>query len=454
MSERRHRGSVTVFALVLFAVALGCAREGAEETTPRGTPLGAGVTPRETSAEPGDDGSGLPGRSRPPSGRERLVIQQLMRAAEGVRGLRFVREVQTRVQDEERIRAFVQSGIEEDELAEARDLYVSLGLLPADVDLESLLLDVMGEQILGYYDPDEATLVVRDSVIEGLAQNTADEARVILVHELVHALQDQHLALGERHDEERDSDAENAYRAVVEGDATLAMMGYALRSQGVPLSRLTSDPALLERFFGSGASTNGDELANAPAILRVTLVAAYLAGGRFCAGLYEHGQWAAVDQAHRRAPTSMEQVLHPERYWSGHGPLEVSVPPHPELDALGYERVQEDTLGELEIAVYLARDHGGERHPAAEGWGGDRIALYTHADRAPIAIWYTLWDTREDAGEADFANRGAPGHAHRVDHGVLFAHGLPEELEGVIDARFAEYVAAQPPAGPRLPSGP
>ena len=51
-------------------------------------------------------------------------------------------------------------------------------------------------------------LVVRDDVMRSLARNSVDEARVVLVHELVHALQDQHLQLGTLNEVERDSDAD------------------------------------------------------------------------------------------------------------------------------------------------------------------------------------------------------------------------------------------------------
>ena len=81
---------------------------------------------------------------------------------------------------------------------------------------------VLGEQVIGYYDPEPGRLVVRDSIMVALAgepsSEQTQEASLVLVHELVHALQDQRLGLGDSYEQARTADADNAFRAVVEGD--------------------------------------------------------------------------------------------------------------------------------------------------------------------------------------------------------------------------------------------
>ncbi|HEX2679014.1 MAG TPA: hypothetical protein VHM19_20330, partial [Polyangiales bacterium] len=166
----------------------------------------AGVDADGTSArdKPGKHEHAAPkkGQGRAPTAAEARVISELMGAAERVRGLRFEHDVPVVVEDRERITAYVESEIEEDELERERTVYIALGLLSPDLDVRALLLRVMGEQIVGYYDPESGRLVVRDDVMEAFARAGGDdersdlvEARTVLVHELVHALQDQNLNL-------------------------------------------------------------------------------------------------------------------------------------------------------------------------------------------------------------------------------------------------------------------
>jgi hypothetical protein len=256
------------------------------------------------------------GTSREPTLREARVIQELMRNAEQVRHLRFKGPVPVLVQDRERITAYVETQIEDDELARAHTVYTALGLLDARADVRGMLLRLMGEQIVGYYDAEAKHLSVRDDVMRAFARNTAQEdapgfeeddgqdelieARIVLVHELVHALQDQNLGLSARIEEKRDTDAENAFHALVEGDATLAMIGHALEREGIPLHRVTGNPAQVRSFpeLVRQSPLAGSELEQAPAIVRVPLLSAYVDGLSFCASLHGAADWAGVDRAY------------------------------------------------------------------------------------------------------------------------------------------------------------
>ena len=113
------------------------------------------------------------GTGRGPSTREASVISELMRAAERVRALRFERDVPVLIEDRERITAYVENQIEDDELERARIVYTALGLLPPGLDIKELLLRVMGEQIVGYYDAEEKRLVVRDDVMRAFTRAAA-----------------------------------------------------------------------------------------------------------------------------------------------------------------------------------------------------------------------------------------------------------------------------------------
>ena len=434
-------------ATLLIALALWTA--GCQPGRP---PAQAGE--EQTAAQSTPSSDELAGTSRLPTAQERAIIRGLMDDAASVRSLPFLQEVPAEIQDEARIRAFVEADIDPVELREARDLYTSLGLLPTDVDLEALLLEVLGEQIVGYYDPKGQRLVVRDDVMRSLARSSVDEARVVLVHELVHALQDQHLRLGVLNELERDSDAENAYHALVEGDATLAMVAYVLNSQGTQLRDITDDPQLLQRFFESGAPTSGaDALDRAPAILRVTLMAPYTRGALFCGDRHRLGGWRSVDGAHALLPISTEQVLHPEKYQAGELPDVVPLPTGRALEALGFVRTIEDTLGELELSIYLAQGTSSDQDlAAAAGWSGDRLAIYSRADAPSAAVWWTSWDTEADAREAEQAAQRAGAEAEgsvvlRHGRAVMILRQVPTLASAELTARFTEFARALP-AGP------
>jgi len=97
--------------------------------------------------------------------------------------------------------------------------YELLGLVPEDLDLREILLSVYTEQVAGFYDPDSTALFVMDDMAVELLEG-------VLVHELVHAVQDQTANLDSLTAEERGSDRVAAAQSAIEGHATLVMLEY------------------------------------------------------------------------------------------------------------------------------------------------------------------------------------------------------------------------------------
>jgi len=262
----------------LSAPFLACAIALGACAAPQAQPAQPGTLPRADVGEPGTTAAPQAppvepaGTTREVTASEQRAIGQLMQDAERVRELRFVRPVAAIVQDAAAIEAYVESQIEPEHVDDAIALYGALGLIDPALDLRALWLRLMSEQVVGYYDIDRSRLVIRDDVMRGfervsprvkrLGPDTRksrvdlDEARVVLIHELVHALQDQHLELGKTMKDERNTDEENALRALVEGDATLAMISYVFDKEGVPLTSLTRDPARIRP--GSSPRSSGE----------------------------------------------------------------------------------------------------------------------------------------------------------------------------------------------------
>lgn len=407
--------------------------------------------------EPEKPGPAPVGQGRGPTAREARVVSELMGAAERVRGLRFERQVPLVIEDRQRITAYVESQIEDEELMRERTVYIALGLLAPELDVRALLLRVMGEQVVGYYDPEAGRLVVRDDVMEAFTRASQDEeqsdlveARTVLVHELVHALQDQKLGLSKRVKEERSTDAENAFHALVEGDATLAMYAYALEREQIPLHRVTGNPAMVRSFSDAvrHSPLTGSELEQAPPIVRVPLLSAYVDGLSFCASLHGARGWSAIDGAHQQSPASTEQVLHPERFALRDDPETVTLPKLPSVEASGYREVQEDTLGELELRVYFAQVGAeNEADRAADGWDGDRLRVYQKNGGDTAVVWMTVWDSERDAEEAARAaqrvlDAALPatrerGDVVRRDKSVLIVRDLPSDARRAVRAAFS-----------------
>ncbi len=444
-------------ALLLASLAgCGSASASSEPTTSPGATHGEPAA----AAEPG-----APGLRRGLTAVERGAIDALVATAERVRGLTFLRPVEVEVHDERRIGEQMREELEEESLVESRDIYTALGLLAADVDLEALITSVLSEQVVGYYDPEDKRLVVRDDIMRRLGQGgdgILDEARIVLVHELVHALQDQRLELGARMEDDRDSDPDTAYRSVVEGDATLAMIGYAAAQSNQPLELITRSRVALASLAAAESQSRGDALERAPAILRVSLIAPYLRGLTFVAALHGQGGWQAVNGAHRRLPASTEQVLHPEKYVARELPDPVALPTFAGLERAGYATLPEDTLGELELGVYLGqRAPSGVDELAAAGWSGDRLRVYRHAASRSAVVWWTVWDDEAEAREAEAAAkrvspRGAEHRVDRVGRAVQVLRWVPAALQAEPLAAFRAFAGGLPASPPQgdAPPGP
>ncbi len=404
--------------------------------------------PQPAPSEQATPPSSSAGVARPATPRERAAIAELSRAAESVRQLRMRRPVFIEVEDGEAVVRSLRAQIEESEIERAKLIYGALGLLDPEEDLSAVFAGVLGEQVIGYYDPETSRLVVRDDVMEGLAgaygPEQTQEARLVLVHELVHALQDQRLDLAKSYEEERTADADNAFRAVVEGDATLAMLAHALRQQGIPLSAATAGLRQMGDLVDLDALVQGEKLDEAPEIVRVTLVAPYLRGLQFVAAVHGRGGWPAVNNAHRYPPTTSEQILHPEKFFAREPGEPITVPDNEALLAAGFVRAAEDTLGELELGVYLGQGlASGIDERASEGWGGDTLVVYVRGRQSAV-VWWTTWDTELDAQEAyqaarEIERQSGIGRVERKGRSVLILRGVPPKLEREVRGDFVEF---------------
>jgi hypothetical protein len=375
-------------------------------------------------------------------------LPALQAEVQRLRELEFLRPVQSREMSLEEAGQEVRQMLGRDletPSARGRELFLqSLGLLPEGTSLESSLVDLFGEQIRGLYDPRKQVFVVVREVPDSLPSSAISAAvgldlgELYTLHELVHALQDQHFGLLALEEGTRGNfDALMALRALLEGDANLVMFQAAARRMGL-------DAGLVVSLLGSGPPPGlpgldaYPQFQGAPRFLQEFLTMPYFQGMGFVAALHRDGGWPRVGAAFRELPASTEHILHPEKFLRGDDPpLRVDLSDLPGKFG-SYALLSEDTAGEFLIRVWGEENLGIERgRQAAAGWGGDSWRLYA-TDQDRFFLWVTAWDTEADAREFEaLARKARAAHTDRIERNgarVLVISGAPGELVQAISS--------------------
>ena len=372
-------------------------------STPASTPSTLGSPPSSTispSGTPGSTETGGPAQTVPPE--IAAQIEAVIAQMPAIRELEPLRDVPYQMVTRDEFRRVLEEELDEhtdiDHLRAQQRLLIRLGLLPADTDLLALIVELNSGAVAAYYRPETGTFYVIET---GRPFGPAE--RMFTAHEYTHALQDQHFDLADRIADPTEGDAALAELAVIEGDASTAMLAWAQQN--------LSFEELLEVLSGSLSNTDQQVLDDMPAILSRELLFPYNEGMTFATGLQQSGGWAAVNQALQDPPPSTEQILHPEKYTANEDPAAVAMPDAAQNLGDGWTQVLQQTLGELDTQVIVA---GGESPPqtipglpggewphaeAAAGWNGDRIYMWEGPDGDWAVGWITAWDTASDADE-------------------------------------------------------
>ena len=383
-------------ALVAISLACGCkAEEGSEEKPAKASQVAPRPVP-PTAAEPPVAKAASPGSN------EDLLkdADQIASKVAALRGLAVKEPIKRGVMNKEQITERLLLRVKEeyapDEIAKEEVALKRLGLLPPDVVYLDVVIELLKAQIAGFYDPWEKQLYI----MEGTGPMGGPE---VMAHEIDHALQDQHFGLRDWVNQvKKNADATLARQALVEGDGTALMLEYALADKEAGAA-----PWGEPEFVQEQAATIRMGLvlmADVPLFLRESLVFPYVNGLKFVGHVRASHPWKDVDAIFAKPPLSTEQIIHPYKYESYERPVEIkaALP-----KALGkYDRGHDNVLGEMGLWLLL-RQHGVAEDmakEAVEGWGGDRIAVFTPPDKksdatSATAVIYTVWDRPADADE-------------------------------------------------------
>ncbi len=435
-------------------VAAACTNSGdpASSTQDPGTTVSTLIEETTTTEAPltSVPASAIPGTNSPTISDDvatamREEIGILMLDAEESRGLPFLSVPTVTILDMDefttRVNEELAAELVAEDVTDEEALLKLLGMLDDDVDLTSMLLDLYTEQVAGFYDPDAKELVVPVSV-DGMTVLQ----KITVVHELVHALTDQHFDFNDEYErllDEGNGDDASGVLALVEGDATYQQFLYM-----ESLSPFDAAQAAIELL-----SFDTSMIDSVPNWMRQDLGFPYEHGLTFVGQLVETGGLKAVDEAYQNLPNTSEQILDPNKYLRKEQPDPLT-PLSVTLD--GWELVDEATFGEWGIRLLLTDAvPPGAATQAAAGWGNDTYRLFTRGDDTAMA-WVYLGETEQDA--KDFVDaliahvRGGMGASGGQESGggLLFDGGDPWVFVDRVDDMVYMVASTDPAAGADL----
>jgi hypothetical protein len=269
-----------------------------------------------------------------------------------------------------------------------------LGLIPLDMDFKEFVLKLLSEQIGGFYDPDKKTFFIASWL-------SSEEQKPVMIHELTHALQDQHFNVEKIMKEDRtakNDDRALAHESLLEGDAIIVMVQYLLDPINRHFSQLPDFAGITRKLFTTTQS-QFPIFKNSPPYLQELLLFPYGYGASFLQYSWAHNpSWDAINKIYLDLPSSTEQIMHPDKYFTNRD-LPKPVNTDNLTAKLGKDwRVEyKNVFGEFSLGLLLSLHFTEEKsRRVATGWGGDQVLLLENKEGKDAVLVSTVWDTAED----------------------------------------------------------
>jgi hypothetical protein len=329
--------------------------------------------------------------------RVEIAVPQIEQAT----GLKFKAAPKLETRSRAQVREFLLKKFNEttpaEQLRGEEAAYKLFGLIPDSMDLRRFLLELLTEQIVGYYDPATKVLYV-------VADAPSDLIGITITHELVHALQDQYVNLDSIQNLKGNSDRQGAAQAVLEGQATYEQMKIMLGARNLA-ARLGGGWDRVRDAIRESQSSM-PIFASAPMAIQESLLFPYLSGAEFVRRFEQHRPDASVLDS---MPVSSEQILSEQAYFGA---------PRDEPTAIklgGGSFVHEETMGEFGTRLFIFQHSKSQPDAvgAAHGWDGDRYRVVA-AGEGTALVWVTAWDSATDAAQFVDAVGQAIGRRYRT----------------------------------------
>jgi hypothetical protein len=318
-----------------------------------------------------------------------------MKAVEKLRGLTFAHPVVSKTITREELPNVLRAQMEKSLPYSPDDYALVLRALQlvdgGKTDLVGSMLALYEAQVLAFYDPLTHTYFAIDK-LPSAAAGIGDSEMLresVAVHELTHALQDQHFRAGARDLAlQKDTDGGLALHALLEGEATLVMIDYVLDRAGQKLDDVLANPEVMSMMTSSLGAADKTIDASTPRYFAESLKFPYAEGLKLVIDGYRRGGWKMVDRMDENPPRSTREVLHPAEYFVRLGGI---APP-----AIAFD-------DKSPLAHALTVEHLGEFHwrflvgDAGAGWVDDRVTVVQNVECDPTVLVDTHWEN------ADFA---------------------------------------------------
>jgi len=349
-------------------------------------------------------------------------IDELIIEAQQIRDLEFLEPVNVILLSDAdyqaRFSTIIEEELAEEDVAAINALLRVLGIIGPTDDYRQLIDTLLSSGTGGFYDPETGELVVRL-----VGDEFGVYAESVVIHELVHALQDQHFPLLDNEDLEGDDSY--VASAIIEGDALLREITYVQ-------SLSVRDQAA---YFAEVSEIDLSALDSLPFYITESFQAAYLDGFFF----HQEIGLDEIDHQFTDLPESSEQLLKADSYVRDEQPVAVELP---EFELAGYEVWFDATAGQKDIELLLTDAVGpGGAADAASGWGGDANRIYNKGDEAAVYVLSYVGDTIRDAEELQTA------FEEFIDQSVVSDAYTLVERDG---PAVLVIIATDPALGPQL----
>jgi hypothetical protein len=371
--------AVALMAVALAAASLLTAQQPAAKSEKQGAAGGAGAAGTGTT-----------------NAEFAAAADEVLHQMSEITGLKLLTPLKKSLRSRDQIRAYVINEMKEDK--DEAERYAgqrsaeAFGLLPKGFDLDNFMIDLLTEQIAGLYDPKSHEFYVADWI-------PAADQKMVMAHELTHALQDQHFKIDNWVKAARpNDDAELARESVLEGSAMAAMVDYLLQGTGRSLQDLPDiDPSML---VGDMDST--PMLKKAPPFLRDALIFPYLDGLNFSAAIVRPKGWDALAGVFAKPPVSTQQIMHPDLYFSSRIPPKADLPSLDKDLGADWVRLEDNLMGEFGWKEVLKQFLNEERAiPLAAAWSSDRYILFEQKKTKKLVLIARL-DLADERATARF----------------------------------------------------
>ncbi len=273
-------------------------------------------------------------------------------------GLAIKKDVKRQLIDRDKVQAYIEKQLREDEdaqrLKNGEMVLKKFGLVPRDFDVDTFLVQLMREQVAGYYDPQTKFV----NLLDWLPPETQIP---VLAHELTHALQDQNFGMekwvkGPHHKKKMspaetiaDDESSVARHAVLEGQAMAVMIDYML----APLGKSLMDSPQIADAMEAGMAQGGDSpvFNKAPLYLQRVLIFPYTYGLDFERALLKDSKDKAYAGVFQRPPQNTREVMEPDAYVKNENLAPLNPPELAKVLGKDWEMYDVGSIGEFDVAM-------------------------------------------------------------------------------------------------------